>query len=238
MYHARPIQQASARFEDLLQRGSGFPDIQCLEALEKIKAEDLDSIFHSFFFTGAHIEALVLGNLTAEDAQQLSSKLAKGLGLSKPLSSLPYRAEALLPSGKSLWQLDSMDSDDPNHAVMMKLQLPEGLEHEMLLRLLDKVLGAKFFEILRTQQQLGYIVQMAATVPMKLPLLVALVQTEFPPDHVRGETMRGTQVILKDILIYIYYISYISHIYYRLHLAENKRERNVNLLFVIYRRCR
>ena len=34
---------------------------------------------------------------------------------------------------------------------MMKLQLPEGLEDEMHVMLLDKLLGAKFFEILRTQ---------------------------------------------------------------------------------------
>ena len=35
--------------------------------------------------------------------------------------------------------------------VMMKLQLPVGLEDEMHVMLLDKLLGAKFFEILRTQ---------------------------------------------------------------------------------------
>ena len=35
--------------------------------------------------------------------------------------------------------------------VMMKLQLPEGLEDEMQVMMLDKLLGAKFFEILRTQ---------------------------------------------------------------------------------------
>jgi len=29
-------------------------------------------------------------------------------------------------------------------------------------------------------------VQMGATVPLKLPQLVALAQTEFPPDYVRG----------------------------------------------------
>ena len=112
--------------------------------------------------------------------------MLQGLQLSKPLQSLPYRAEASLPEGSTLWELDSMDVDDPNHAVLLKLQLPIGLEDEMLAMLLDKVLSAKFFEILRTQQQLGYIVQMAASVPLKSPMIVALVQTEFLPDYVRG----------------------------------------------------
>eukprot|EP00913_Durusdinium_trenchii_P009536 g8961.t2 len=164
-------------------------DIKVLEKLkawEKIQREDLSNLCARFFADGAHVEALILGNLTAEDAKQLSAKLVTGLQLSKPLQSLPYRAEASLPEGSTLWELDSMDVDDPNHAVLLKLQLPIGLEDEMLAMLLDKVLSAKFFEILRTQQQLGYIVQMAASVPLKSPMIVALVQTEFLPDYVRG----------------------------------------------------
>ena len=56
----------------------------------------------------------------------------------------------------------------------------------MLLGLLDKALSAKFFDILRTQQQLGYIVHMSPSVSLKMPALAVLVQTEFNPDYVRG----------------------------------------------------
>eukprot|EP00435_Cladocopium_sp_Y103_P009112 s248_g2.t1 len=185
-YHDQPISQAQMRFQDLLNRGSSFPVLELLETLPKIQRTDLDNLCQSLFADGAHVEVLSLGNLTGNDAKQLSNKLVTGLKLTKPLKSLPYRAEAAFPTGSTLWELDSVDVDDPNHAVMMKLQLPEGLEDEMHLMLLDKLLGAKFFEILRTQQQLGYIVQMGATVPLKIPQLVALAQTEFPPDYVRG----------------------------------------------------
>lgn len=185
-YHSQPIQQASMRFEDLLNRGSSFPVLELLEILPQIQRSDLDNLCQNFFVEGSHVEALTLGNLTVENVKHLSQKLVTGLKLSKPLKSLPYRAEAQFPDGITLWKLDSVDVDDPNHAVMMKLQLPEGLEDEMQLMLLDKVLSAKFFEILRTQQQLGYIVQMAGTVSLKFPTLIALAQTEFPPDYVRG----------------------------------------------------
>eukprot|EP00434_Breviolum_minutum_P006888 symbB.v1.2.006079.t1/scaffold332.1/size322744/14 len=185
-YHSQPIQQASMRFEDLLNRGSSFPVLELLEILPQIQRSDLDNLCQNFFVEGSHVEALTLGNLTVENVKHLSHKLVTGLKLSKPLKSLPYRAEAQFPDGITLWKLDSVDVDDPNHAVMMKLQLPEGLEDEMQLMLLDKVLSAKFFEILRTQQQLGYIVQMAGTVSLKFPTLIALAQTEFPPDYVRG----------------------------------------------------
>ena len=33
------------------------------------------------------------------------------------LAGLPYRAEAQFPDGITLWKLDSVDVDDPNHAV-------------------------------------------------------------------------------------------------------------------------
>eukprot|EP00440_Ansanella_granifera_P073275 gb/GFBE01079513.1/.p1 GENE.gb/GFBE01079513.1/~~gb/GFBE01079513.1/.p1 ORF type:complete len:127 (+),score=28.71 gb/GFBE01079513.1/:1-381(+) len=68
----------------------------------------------------------------------------------------------------------------------MRLQLPQGMEVEMLTFLLDKAISPKFFDVLRTQQQLGYIVQMAGTVGMKFPYLIAVVQTEFEPNYVRG----------------------------------------------------
>ena len=68
----------------------------------------------------------------------------------------------------------------------MKLQLPTGLENEMLTYLLDKAISSKFFDLLRTQQQLGYIVHMAASVTVLQPYLVAVVQTEFNLHYVRG----------------------------------------------------
>ena len=100
--------------------------------------------------------------------------------------SLPFRAEAKYPEGSTLWELDSSDVDDPNHALFAKIQFPESLEDEMLVRLIDKVLSSKFFDILRTQQQLGYIVVLGSGVSLKLPTLHMAVQTEFPPEHVRG----------------------------------------------------
>ena len=40
------------------------------------------------------------------------------------------------------------------------------------------------FQILRTQQQLGYVVQMSLSRNQHFLNLNCLVQTEFPPDHV------------------------------------------------------
>lgn len=91
-----------------------------------------------------------------------------------------------MPGGPTVWHLDATDDQDPNHAVFLRIQLPEGLESEVMVTLLDKVLAPKFFDIIRTQQQLGYIVHLGASLASKFVYLIAVVQTEFPPDYVRG----------------------------------------------------
>merc|ERR1711920_1168914 len=75
---------------------------------------------------------------------------------------------------------------DPNHAVFLRIQLRDSVENSMLLALAAKVLGSKFFDVLRTQQQLGYIVQMAQSNTSAFDYLVAVIQTEYPPDYIRA----------------------------------------------------
>eukprot|EP00928_Gymnodinium_smaydae_P032010 TRINITY_DN23304_c0_g1_i3.p1 TRINITY_DN23304_c0_g1~~TRINITY_DN23304_c0_g1_i3.p1 ORF type:complete len:203 (+),score=38.10 TRINITY_DN23304_c0_g1_i3:312-920(+) len=55
-----------------------------------------------------------------------------------------------------------------------------------LLNLLNKVLSSRFFEVLRTQQQLGYVVSMQVSPATNFDYLIAVIQTEFPSDYVRS----------------------------------------------------
>merc|ERR1712194_190841 len=68
----------------------------------------------------------------------------------------------------------------------MGIQVPDSMENMCHLNLLNKVLSAKFFEILRTQQQLGYVVAMQVAPANNFAYLIAVIQTEFPVDYVRG----------------------------------------------------
>merc|ERR1719272_2445265 len=95
-------------------------------------------------------------------------------------------AEAVLPPGATVWSLDSTDKEDPNHAVRMCYQVGNSIEEDVLMNLLGKVLSPKFFEVLRTQQQLGYVVQMVPQTSAAFTYLVAVIQGEFAPDYVRG----------------------------------------------------
>jgi len=117
----------------------------------------------------------------------LSSSLVKGLQLKQPLAVLPEKAEAALPKGSTIWTLPSTDEDSPNHAVFVRMQLVDSVQTDMMMNLLSTILSSKFFDELRTKQQLGYIVGMQNSRSSNFNYLVAVVQTEFPPDFVRAQ---------------------------------------------------
>jgi len=186
-FHSPPYQQCSMRFTELTTLGGVFPSYKRHEVLKTITRESLNGVSVDLFESeGCLVESLILGNQTSDDARSLAGKLVTGLGLKKSLSVLPERAEAELPSGSTVWRLDGTDVEDPNHAVFLRIQLPDSIENDMNTRLIGKVLGAKFFDILRTQQQLGYVVNMLARPTTKFSYLLGVVQSEYPVDYVRS----------------------------------------------------
>lgn len=128
----------------------------------------------------------MLGNASENDSRKLAAVLESKLRLEQPLSIIPEEAEAKLPAGSTLWTMDSSDKDDPNNAVILRLQLGRTVEERALLLVTAKVLSSKFFDLLRTQQQLGYIVALGSQAGMSFNYLTAQVQTEFNIDYVRG----------------------------------------------------
>lgn len=186
-FHAKPTAQSAQRFTELTSKGGVFPFYKRHAVFRSMTREHLTGVVDEIFpASGFHIEGLVLGNVLPEEAKALAQRLVRRFGISRALNALPERAEALLPEGATVWKLNGTDEEDPNHAVVMRVQLPHTVEIEMLARLLSKVLGAKFFDVLRTQQQLGYIVHSVSRCTMKFVYLISVVQTEFPPDYVRS----------------------------------------------------
>ncbi|CAE7029230.1 Ide [Symbiodinium natans] len=185
-YHSRPLSQASRRFSELTKRGGSFTVEELLAAFEaNITRESICNLVSEMFGT-CHAEALIMGNQTPKDALDLVGKLEGSLGLKCPLKELPLFEEAQLPAGRTLWRLDSTDKDDPNHAVILKWQFPKSVEVSVRLLMVGKLLSSKFFDVLRTQQQLGYIVGMGTVPGVNFSYITAQVQSEFGPDFVRS----------------------------------------------------
>jgi len=183
--HSAPYSQVSHRFADLADRGSNFPfDVQ-YEVFQKLKREDFDGM-PAKLFDACHVEILALGNTTPADAKSLGEVLSKGLQIKNVLEAIPDRKEATLMPGTTVWKVDSTDADDPNNAVKLYMQFGVSDENKVMLWLLNAVLGTKFFDSLRTQQQLGYVCSLGPAVTAKHCYICVLVQTEFPLDFARS----------------------------------------------------
>merc|ERR1719191_1019017 len=97
-FQSRPIQQCSMRWNQLTTRGTTFLAEERYKAFQKLSREGLNNL-PDRIFSNCHVEAMVLGNVTPDDAQSLAASLAKGLSLKGRLNTLPVRSEATLPEG-------------------------------------------------------------------------------------------------------------------------------------------
>lgn len=187
--HTRPIRQCGLHFSTLLTKRSITDDerLEAFNAILEVGSSVLDGV-NEKLLSAIHVEAMALGNLLPEDAQALASAFADGLNIGPEcaLAELPEQGEARLPEGATVWDLRSSDVEDPNHAVLIKYQLVDSIATQGLVMLFCSVLSSKFFTILRTQQQLGYIVGMNYQRTHAFNYIAAQIQSEFHPDYVRG----------------------------------------------------
>lgn len=153
-----------------------FSAEQLAAALEQITPRELKT-FADNLFDGAVLELLASGNLTESEVNQLSA------GIEKRLSSkngqwhmMSARPVVQLSSGERL-QL-SLPVDHPDTAVIRYYQgLEDSLTEQAGLLLLRQLIKAPFFNSLRTEQQLGYVVAAVDTSLQRVPGFGLLVQS-------------------------------------------------------------
>eukprot|EP00656_Telonema_subtile_P056373 TRINITY_DN8994_c0_g1_i1.p1 TRINITY_DN8994_c0_g1~~TRINITY_DN8994_c0_g1_i1.p1 ORF type:complete len:937 (+),score=241.05 TRINITY_DN8994_c0_g1_i1:184-2994(+) len=179
----QPRQQAANHHSELLSRPAVTRQ-QRHEAMGSVTVEDIIN-FGDLLLEGTHVEVLAIGNLDATAAEALTDMLVSSAQL-EPVPDACGVQHAALLEGRTLWKIDSCDQEDPNHCVCMWAQFEYTLEEHCLLLLLKSILGQKFFDVLRTQQQLGYVVGMGASRNKHFLSLQCLVQSEYAPSHIQG----------------------------------------------------
>ncbi len=170
-----PIRQIYARLSSLLIEPQWNHE-QRLEVLEQgIGLDDLKS-FIPRLFGRIELVALANGNLDQEEALGLFEKVRR---------MLPRGAEAVtVPAGRVLRLAPGdryrreLEIDHPDSAITLYYQAPEkSLEALARSSFLAQTLSAPFYEQLRTEQQLGYIVHSASLPLLDVPGLVFMVQS-------------------------------------------------------------
>ncbi|MEQ6890336.1 insulinase family protein [Halomonas sp. CS7] len=150
-----------------------WPTEALLQASRDLKAADLRD-FRERFLAELHLEAMAVGNLTSElagrEARQVAEALAPTLTTEAIPDLTPLQAEDLPELIPTTTREDSL--------VLRYLQGPDrSLQSQARLAVLGQLLETPFYQRLRTEQQLGYVVNAGYSPMLDAPGISLLVQS-------------------------------------------------------------
>lgn len=141
-----------------------WPEAEKIAAVKEISLEDVQR-FIPELLSGLRLDVLYHGNVLPEDAMAMLDILGSGLRPDAAAEVPDYGTILKMPRGTRVVQELRIDHEDS--AIVIYLQGPDdSLRTQAAMELLGTLMAAPFYETLRTEQQLGYIVNAGA-----LPLL-------------------------------------------------------------------
>lgn len=125
------------------------------KALESVTLDDLQA-YRPRLLSKLHIQMLAMGNLSTEDALQLASQVRQTLNPQLTQSDVDTLKLRQIPAG--VWnKAEQLNHNDK--AVLLHIQgLDNSTEETARMLMLTHLQQADFFNSLRTEQQLGYVV--------------------------------------------------------------------------------
>lgn len=181
----KPFRQANDELTDLLHKQQWRPETLLAHA-ENVTPEALMK-FIPQLLSRSRVEVLVHGNLTAGEAASLGRAVGdRLLEPARPGESVP-RLTVRLERGVSY--LSTLEIDHEDSAVVSYYQAPSSSTMDAARTLLlGQILKTPFFNELRTERQLGYVVYAGALFTRQVPGLKLVVQSpEAGPDTVLEE---------------------------------------------------
>ncbi len=168
-----PYTQTASEVPKLLLKPYWTED-QRLAALQRLTTKDLQR-FSSQLLNGITVVALAHGNFYREDALALAKVLQQRLKNTIP-NSVPRSQVVKLPDAKQY--IRQLDIDHPDSAITIYVQ---GADKSYLARamvaLTTQILSSPFYNDLRTDKQLGYIVSANAMPLLEVPGIAFVVQS-------------------------------------------------------------
>lgn len=169
----RPSSQVVDDLNEALMYGEWGEQV-LVAVLEKIELSELDEYIERFW-QGATAEVLIYGNYNPDEVERLSVLLADVVS-SEPAPPLPHRKVLKLAAGESLEYNVDVPHDDS--VVAWYLQGAGATwQDQAATALTSQIMSSGFFQELRTEQQLGYVVGTYDYPRLEVPGLVMLVQS-------------------------------------------------------------
>ena len=145
-----------------------------ISALETTDLSQLDGYIRQFW-RSASAEALIYGNYEPGEAPQLSAMLQDIIS-SDPAPTLPKRRVLRLAAGESAQYVVDVPHDDSVVAWYLQGDGDSGYDRAAT-ALTAQIMSSGFFQELRTEQQLGYVVGASSYSKLQVPGLLMLVQS-------------------------------------------------------------
>ncbi|HSH57595.1 MAG TPA: insulinase family protein, partial [Halomonas sp.] len=165
--------QANRTLSEALVRPQ-WPSSALLEASEGLTAEDLRD-FRDAFLAGLHLEAMAVGNIGAEQADGIARQVADTLTPSLTAAAIPDLVPLAASAGLPALTPQTARKES---IVLRYLQGPDrSLDSQARLALLGQLIDTPFYQRLRTEQQLGYVVHAGYSPMLDAPGLALLVQS-------------------------------------------------------------
>ncbi|KFD65259.1 hypothetical protein M514_00656 [Trichuris suis] len=195
--------QHSAYYTSLLLSERMWSKQELLQEATDIVLEDLEK-FKTELFSALHIEALVHGNATEEEAVSLVRLIREVIfrnRASKPLlaSQVPLFRELQLPVGNQV-VFEAENKVHANSAIELLLQVGvEKTRENMLLELFVQIIQEPCFDQLRTKEQLGYIVFSGMRRAHGTQGLRVIVQSDRSPAYVENRIELFLEQMLAEL---------------------------------------
>ena len=131
---------------------------ELLETEEDVTVESV-SLFVSKLFNRFHIEGLIHGNITRDEAMKVIDTFKAHFPKSKPISqSQQWRNREIQLSDDSnlLYEMSNSVHQTNGIRVYFQIGVDDNGRHKCLLQMFLQIIDEQFFDSLRTKQQLGY----------------------------------------------------------------------------------
>ena len=151
-----------------------YPEAELIAELERLTPDSV-AAHTERLWDSASVDILLHGNFPVSAATDVREALAPLMRHSAPAVPPSLRLVRLAPGDDLVYRADVEHSD----AVMFwYLQGPDdSLENRAMSGLTGQVIGANFFEELRTEQQLGYVVSAFSWPLLEVPAVAMLIQS-------------------------------------------------------------
>jgi len=186
---ARPYQRTLAELKNWLIDPS-FSDTDLLPVIDRVTREQLEAFAETLGGEMA-VTAYVHGTLSAEEAIQLGSLTQQYY----PATVADVEASTLVKAPMGKYQ-QAVNQDHPDKVMTLYLQGDDNSdEARAKVGLLAQMISSPYYQYMRTDQQLGYIVFATAYPQKSVPALLFIVQS---PNASPEEMMEHTRIFFRN----------------------------------------